>query len=111
MMIEYDGDYSRQYVGVVNHIDGWAVTADWDLPLSHGFSLSGEFYRGLAVGGLGGGIGRSVIFSGPAYAPGTQVNGLDSVGGWSQLKFRPTAKLEFNGAFGIDNPMAEDIRA
>src|SRR5206468_12787846 len=69
-------------------------TADWDLPLSHGFSLSGEFYRGLAVGGLGGGIGRSVIFSGPAYAPGTQVNGLDSVGGWSQLKFRPTRSEE-----------------
>ena len=111
MMIGVGGYYSRQDWGFGNHVDGWAGTADWDLPLSHGFSLSGEFYRGLAVGGLGGGIGRSVIFSGPAYAPGTQVKGLDSVGGWSQLKFRPTAKLEFNGAFGIDNPMAEDIRA
>src|SRR2546427_8497494 len=27
------------------------------------FSLTGEFYRGRALGGLGGGLGRSVVFN------------------------------------------------
>ena len=38
--------------------------ADWDIPLAGGSVFRGEFYRGRALGGLGGGIGRSVLFSG-----------------------------------------------
>jgi hypothetical protein len=33
------------------------------------------------------------------------------VGGWAQLKYRATSKLEFNAAFGQDNPFAADVRA
>jgi hypothetical protein len=36
---------------------------------------------------------------------------LDSVGGWAQLKYRATSKLEFNGAYGQDNPYSSDVRA
>jgi hypothetical protein len=32
------------------------------------------------------------------------------VGGWAQLKFKATPKLQFNGAFGQDNPFASDMR-
>lgn len=104
------GYYSRQDWWYRRHLDGWAGTADWDVPLSHGFSLSGEFYRGYAIGALGGGIGRSAVLSGPIFYPQVRVRGLDSVGGWSQLKFRPTEKLEFNAAAGVDNPYADDVR-
>jgi len=38
------------------------------------------------------------------------VRALNSVGGWTQLKFKATSKLEFNGAFGLDNPFANDVR-
>jgi len=63
------------------------------------------------VGGLCGGIGRSVLFDGnPCYST-TRIRPLDSMGGWSQLKFKATGKLEFNGAFGMDSPFAEDVRA
>ena len=91
-------------------IDSWATTLDWNIPLASTVSLSGEFYRGRAVGGLGGGIGRSVVYSGALFDPATKVLGLNSVGGWGQLQYRPTQKLEFNGAFGQDNPFAEDLR-
>ena len=104
------GYYSRQNWGLNRKVDGWAGTVDWDIPLSRSLAVSGEFYRGRALGGLGGGIGRSVIYSGPIFDLATSVIGLDSVGGWGQLKFRPTERLEFNGAFGQDNPFAEDIR-
>ena len=33
------------------------------------------------------------------------------MGGWSQLKIKASAKLEFNGAFGVDSPFAADVRA
>ena len=105
------GYYSRQRWGFDRHVDGWAGMFDWAVPLSERWSMSGEFYRGRAIGGLGGGIGRSTLYSGSIYNPTTQILGLDSVGGWSQIKFRATSKLEFNGAVGVDNPMADDVRA
>jgi len=84
---------------------------DWNIPITSRFSLSGELYRGRAVGGLGGGIGQSVLYSGDPRDPATLVRGLNSAGGWSQLKFKPIPKLEFNGAFGLDNPFAQDLQA
>jgi outer membrane murein-binding lipoprotein Lpp len=105
------GYYSRQNWGFEHYTDGWAGMADWEIPLAPRISFSGEFYRGRAIGGLGGGIGQTVIFSGSPISPSTQVLGLNSIGGWSQLKFKAAAKLEFNGAFGLDNPYAADVLA
>ena len=105
------GFFSRQSYGYDRNVDAWAGMTDIELPLSHQFSLSGKLYRGRALGGLYGGIGRSVLFSGdPAYSS-TAVRGLNTVGGWAQLKYQPLSKLEFNGAFGLDNPYATDLRA
>src|SRR6202795_2583874 len=58
------GYYSRQDYGFNRNIDGWAAMSDIELPLSRQFSLNGKVYRGAALGGLYGGIGRSVLFSG-----------------------------------------------
>jgi outer membrane murein-binding lipoprotein Lpp len=105
------GYYSRQRWGFDRQVDGWASTTDWEVPLTKWASLSGEFYRGRAIGGFGGGIGRSVLFSGNPLDPTTQVRALNSMGGWSQLKIKASAKLEFNGAFGLDSPFSTDLRA
>ena len=105
------GYYSRQNWGFGRVVDGWAGTSDWNLPLGHVFNLSGEFYRGRALGGLGGGIGRSVLFNGAISAPTTVVQGLDDMGGWSQLKFKPWEKFEVNAAFGQDSSFAGEVRA
>jgi hypothetical protein len=91
-------------------VDAWAGTTDWTVPLGGPWELSGEFYRGRAIGGLGGGLGRSVVFNGALTDPSTQVRGLNSSGGWAQVKFRETQKLEWNGAFGQDNSFAGDLR-
>jgi hypothetical protein len=45
----------------------------------------------------------------PGYSS-TSIRGLDSAGGWSQLKFQLTPKLELNGAFAEDNAFAGNIR-
>jgi hypothetical protein len=105
------GFYSRQDYGFSRTVDGWAGMTDIELPLSRQFSLSGKLYRGKGLGGLGGGIGRSALFSSSDLGlASTQVRGLNSVGGWAQLKYRPSNKLEFNAAFGMDNPYASDLK-
>ena len=96
------GYYARQNWGFSRIIDAWVGTADWSLPLSHGLSLTGEFYRGRAIGGLGAAEGRSVAFTGLLDNSRTAIHAPNSTGGWTQLKFMPFEKLEFNSAFGED---------
>jgi hypothetical protein len=105
------GYFNRQNWGFHRNVDGWAAMSDFELPLGRWFSLSGEFYRGRAIGGLAAAAGRSIVTSDNLSDPATVVLGLNSLGGWAQLKFAPAAKLEFNGAFGQDNPYASDLRA
>src|SRR5262252_6761515 len=83
---------------------------DLTLPLGNHFEFTGQFYRGRATGGLGGGIGQSVLWNESLLDPATDVYGLDSIGGWAQLKYKATSKLQFNGAFGQDNPFARQLR-
>ncbi len=104
------GYYSREYWGFNRNVNGYAATADWNLPLNRWFTLSGFFYRGQAIGGLGAALSRSVVYNGPLTDPATSVRPLNSEGGWAQLKYQPLPKLEFNAAFGQDNPFAADIR-
>ena len=104
------GYYSRQDWEFNHYSDGWAGLVDWDIPLANRVGLSGEFYWGRAVGGIGGGVSRSVIFLGNPTDPATAVRPLDSRGGWNQLKLRATSKLEFNAGFGIDSPTASEVR-
>jgi hypothetical protein len=73
------------------------------------FILSGEAYRGRAIDGLGGGIGRSVLFSGPPADPAAAVLGLNDAGGWAQLKFKPGERFEINRALGQDSTFAADV--
>jgi len=104
------GYYSRQNWGFQRMVDGYAATMDASLPLGRKLTLSGEFYRGQGIGGLGGALGRSVVYDGAIENPQTNVLPLNTVGGWAQLKFQATPKLEFNAAAGQDNPFAADIR-
>ena len=63
-----------------------------------------------AIGGLGGGLGRSAFWVSPLTNPATVVRGLDSLGGWSQLKIKPAeTKVEFNLAYGQENPFAHEV--
>ncbi|HTC47217.1 MAG TPA: hypothetical protein VK722_07830 [Candidatus Aquilonibacter sp.] len=104
------GYYGRQNWSWDRYIDGWAGMTDWQIPLLRRLTLSGEFYRGRAAGGLGAAIGQPIVFGGNPFYSTTRIRGLDSAGGWSQLKFQITPKLEMNGVFAEDNAFAGDIR-
>jgi len=104
------GYYGRQDWGVDHYVDAWAGMTDWEIPVASRLTLSGEFYRGRGVGGIGGGISNSVVYNGMPGNTYTQLRGLDSRGGWSQLKLKANPKLEFNAGFGLDNPNAAETR-
>ena len=102
------GYYGRQYWAWARYVDAWAGMADWQVPILPRLQLSGEFYRGRGIGGLGGAIGTSVVFGGGApYSP---LRGVNTAGGWAQLKFQLTPKLELNGAIAQDDAFTSDIR-
>jgi hypothetical protein len=104
------GYYGRQNWAWNRYTDAWAGMTDWQFPIASRLTLSGEFYRGRGVGGLGAGIGRAVLFGGDPGSRSTPLRGLDAAGGWSQLKFQLTPKVEFNGTFAEDNAFAGDVR-
>jgi hypothetical protein len=104
------GYFGRQNWSWGRNVDAWAGMADWQVPLARRLALSGEFYRGRGIGGLGAGVGTSILYGGEPTVATTSIRGLDDAGGWSQLKFQLTSKVEFNAVFSEDNAFAGDVR-
>ena len=105
------GYYSRENWGFGRIVNGWAGTADVTVPITHLFSVTGEFYRGDAIGGLGAAQNRSIVWSGDLRTPAAVVRGLNDMGGWAQLKFKPLTRLEFNVAVGQDSAFTGEVLA
>jgi hypothetical protein len=110
LAIGFGGYYNRENWGFERNVDGWVATTDWNVPLGQRFAISGKFYAGRAIGGLGAGVGRSVVFDGNLNDPATRLQSLRSIGGWAQLKYKANSKLEFNAAAGQDGAFADDVR-
>jgi hypothetical protein len=109
LQIGFSGYYSRQSYPGNQSVDSWAATTDFRVPLSTRFEVSGEGYRGRALGGLGGGVYKDVLFG--VYTP-TGLNayrGLNAIGGWTQFKARFTQSLEANASIGLDDGYAGDF--
>ena len=104
------GYYGRQTWSWNRPVDAWAGMADWQVPITPRLALSGEFYRGAGIGGLGGAIGTSIVYRGSPTDPGSPIRALDTAGGWAQLKLQITPKLELNGVVSEDDAFTSDIR-
>jgi hypothetical protein len=104
------GYYGRQNWPWNRYVDAWAGMTDWQIPILRRLTLSGKFYRGRGVGGLGAAIGQTILYGGDPSLSYTRIHGVDSAGGWSQLKLQLTPKLELNGVFAEDNAFASNIR-
>jgi hypothetical protein len=88
--------------------DSWAATLDYRQPLPARLEFSGSGYRGLSLGGLGGGAYKDYLYYFDGYE--SYFRALDDMGGWAQLKERATERVEFNAAFGIDTVPAGQLR-
>ena len=117
LQIGVGGYYSRQaypgYQGYpgTEHLDSWAGTVDWRLPLGHHFEISGEGYRGRSLAGLGGGVYKDVITGTDPVTGANVLHGLNAIGGWTQFKTRFSSSLETNLSIGQDGGFARDFHA
>jgi hypothetical protein len=90
--------------------NSWSATLDYRLPLPARFELSGNVYRGLALGGLGAGAYKDYVYQVSTYSQEVYYHALDDIGGWSQLKEKLSERLELNAAFGMDEVFAAQLR-
>jgi hypothetical protein len=115
-----DRDDGRSHIGLGGYFaphvsslgrsfDSWAATLDTRLTLFAGLQLSGSFYRGLGLGGLGGGAFKDFAYKPNPFTGGYYFKALDDVGGWTQLKEKLSERLEFNAAYGMDNVFAGEM--
>jgi len=88
----------------------WAGTADAHFVLPAGLSFSANAYRGLALGGLGGGAYKDFLYYVEPATGTYYFRPLDDVGGWAELKDQVNQRLEFNAALGLDNGFANELR-
>jgi hypothetical protein len=108
--IGLSGYYSRQSYPGNQSVDSWAGTTDFRVPFGNRFEVSGEGYRGRALGGLGGGVYKDALFGIYSSTGQNAYRGLDAIGGWTQFKARFVESLEANASIGLDNGFADDFR-
>ena len=107
--IGFGGYRANQQYQTFPTVASWTLNTDVKIGFGKHAEVSGEWYKGQAVGGLGGGIWASVVYP-ESVGPHTAVHPLRSTGGWVQLKFMPISRLEFNGAYGQDENYGSDVR-
>ena len=87
------------------------IAEQLNIPNAKKLDKQGLVYKildGQAIAGFGGGASPSVVFAGPAATLREPIPVVSS-GGWLQLKVTPGSRLEFNGAFGVDNPSRDRV--
>jgi hypothetical protein len=104
------GYFATHRTALGRSFDSWAATLDARFLLRGGLQFSGSFYRGLGLGGLGAGTYKDFVYKPNPNTGGYYFQALNDVGGWAQLKERVNERLEFNGAFGMDNAFASQMR-
>jgi uncharacterized coiled-coil protein SlyX len=105
------GGYFAPHRTLGRRFDSWAATLDARFLLPSHFELTGSFYRGEALGGLGGGTYKDFAYRPDPDTGGYYFRPLDDVGGWAQLKKRISERVELNAAFGLDNVFARELRS
>ena len=100
---------AKQEYEAFPYVTSWTANTDVKVGLGKHLEVSGEWYTGQAVGGLGGGIWTSVIYP-EASGPHSAVHPLRSTGGWGQVKVIPASRFEINGSFGQDENFGDSLR-
>jgi len=105
------GGYSgRESYDGTDHLNTWAVTADWQATVTRALSVSGEIYRGSGLGGFGGGAYKDLLTGIDPVTHQSSTIGLNAVGGWAQVKAKLPRSVELNAAYGRDGGFAADLR-
>ncbi len=105
------GYFAPHHSSLGYNFDAWAGTLDGRLSLPGRLQFTGSFYRGMALGGLGGGAYKDFVYRVDPDRGSYYFRSPDDVGGWAQLKEKLTEQIEFNAAFGLDEVFADQLRS
>ena len=108
--VGFGGYFAPHLSPMGTRFDAWAGTFDTKLLLPGRLEFSGTFYRGAALGGLGGGAYKDFGFRADTDSNNYYFRPYDDVGGWSQLKEKLSERVQFDAAFGLDNVFARELR-
>ncbi len=107
------GYFHRRPFALGRKVNSYAITTDWQIPLGNRWELSGEAFLGRAIN-LGEASGfrndRLYAITGALSSATTQIRGVFSNGGWAQLNYKARPDLDFNLAYGQDDPRNQDLR-
>ncbi len=98
------GHYGEEDIDFAAHskkIESWSVNGDFKIPFFDQWCLSGEIFLGSNLDDYFGGILQGVNM--------VARDGIQSVGGWAQLKYRCNEQWQSNAGFGIDDPNNSDL--
>ncbi len=85
-------------------VNSWGTSIDYIIPVASKLNWTGESYIGRALGLYSVGLGEDIL---PVGGPGQY--GVLSYGGWSQLQYLATKKIQLNAGFGVDAERARDL--
>jgi hypothetical protein len=83
------------------HIPTWSVIGSLHMPIVDCVTLAGTIWIGSNLDTYFGGVGQGINTE--------TFEGIDASGGWVQLMYFPTQKLNLNVIYGIDDPDNEDL--
>jgi hypothetical protein len=104
------GYFSPHVLPSGRRYDAWAATMDSRFRLTSRLQLTASVYRGLGLGGLGGGGYKDYAYFAPLGSTEYYFRPLSAVGGWTELKEKWSERVESNVAFGVDNVFARELR-
>ncbi len=103
------GYSAHQFYSSATQVHSWAVTGDWQIPIYKWFALTGEAYRGRALGGFGGGAYKDIFTAIDSATGLARTTGVATAGGWSQLNFSLNSTFQVNAAFGLDDAFSSNF--
>lgn len=106
------GMIGRRSFTLARNVTAYSLNTDWQIPLGERFQLSGEAFFGRSINlseQSGARADSSFILSGPIGRSTTTIRGLHAAGGWSQLTFLARPDLDFNFAYGQEDPRNRDL--
>jgi tetrahydromethanopterin S-methyltransferase subunit G len=108
----FGGYVHRRPFALGRHVNSYALTGDWMVPLGSRVEFTGEAFFGRAMGlaeESGSRIDSIYAVTGPLALPETSIRGVRSAGGWAQMAIKARSDLDFNFAYGQEDPRNRDI--
>ena len=96
--VGFSGHYAIREIAENSSYKAWSSNIDINSRISNYITLNGNLYVGSNVASMLGGIGNT-----------STLEGVDTQGGWINLKIKPNSKTSISTGFSMDDPCDCDL--